>query len=314
MNLLVAFHAPLDARGCGRSLYDYADLNETLLGNRSVICLRKGSIDDVPGVVRRFEARFSMLPYDDLSQLNGLLGGARVDVIFCIKSGAPDALSRAVTCCRQAVHAVFQEGDSVPHGDRFAWVSPWLAERYGGECVPPIVRPIGPVPDLRGELGIPPGAYVFGRHGGWTEFNVDFVKRAVPEMASPDCWFVFLSTAPFCSHPNVRFIPTTDDMGYIDRFILTCDAMLHARSRGETFGVSCAQFNAAGRMVLSLRGSPERGHFWLLGVNIVPYGDEAELRARCDAFTRERPRAVDVVTAEYSAEKVMRKFEEVFLR
>lgn len=313
--LVVAFcgHV-LDARGTGRSIFDYADLNESMLGNRSLI-LVNDAMDNRAGTVDRLARRFpdGICHYRDPREIDGIIRARAVDVFFCVKSGDPDDYHRHVHACRTANHGVF---GGQAHGDRFAWVSPWLAEKYGGECVPPIVRRPNPrLGDLRAELGIPAGEFVVGRHGGWPEFDLPQAQEAVRKLARGGMRFVFLSTEPFSAEPTVAFLPVTDDLSRVDQFVYTCDVMLHGRRRGETFGMSCAQFNAANRRVLAWGPAAERGHFHVFGEGIVPYLGVDDLCMQLELM-RDFPhmrRARDVVTDRFSAEEVMAKFKRVFL-
>jgi hypothetical protein len=48
-------------------------------------------------------------------------------------------------------------------------------------------------------------------------------------------------------------------------FLATCDAMIHARDTGETFGLAVAEFAVLAKPVITFEGSKERAHleiFW----------------------------------------------------
>ena len=92
--------------------------------------------------------------------------------------------------------------------------------------------------------------------------------------------------------------------------------MLHARHRGETFGLACAEFAAAGRKVLTWTGSPEKAHFDHLGQMMVGYDNAEQLLAYLSALRRSdlRPEEDLAGVAErFSPENVMSQFQEVFL-
>lgn len=137
--------------------------------------------------------------------------------------------------------------------------------------------------DRWSEVGIPTDATVFGRHGGDDSFDIPWVQATVVETAKkyPDIWFLFLNTREFrgaSGVPNIRFLPATADPILKRRFLNSCDAMLHGRQRGETFGLSCLEFAVLGKPVLTYAGSPERAHLEILGKAAVPYRDAKELR------------------------------------
>ena len=54
------------------------------------------------------------------------------------------------------------------------------------------------------------------------------------------------ATDPFLGRPH---LPPTADVARLHAFIRSCDAMLHGRTGGETFGLACAEFSAFNRPV-----------------------------------------------------------------
>jgi glycosyltransferase involved in cell wall biosynthesis len=57
-----------------------------------------------------------------------------------------------------------------------------------------------------------------------------------------------MNTHPFCEpRPNIIHLPASSDCDTKSRFIRSCDAMLHARYDGETFGLAVAEFSAHNR-------------------------------------------------------------------
>lgn len=304
----------LDSRGLGMATYHNAHLNEARLGNESLVFYNSRNPFNHPGTVQRYAKRFPLFDYANLEQANLTLRCVKADACYVPKSGEIDEPAHAITCCPQLNHAVF---GGVAHGHRFAWVSEWLSSHRGkGEpYVPAVVLPPPNLDNLRAQLGISPDAVVFGRHGGWDSFNIKFVQATVTAYARAHSgvYFVFLSTEPFCSEPNVRFLPTTDSWPYIYQFINTCDAMIHARDRGETFGVACAQFNAARKLVITYGNSPELAHLDILGEQVRVYTDPSSLVSQLDRFCAERTPAVDVCSERFSPEAVIQKFQAVFL-
>ena len=109
----------------------------------------------------------------------------------------------------------------------------------------------------------PPDATVFGRHGGKETFSVDYARAAVVEVARarPDVFFLFLNTYPLHERlPNIIYLERTSDEEAVGRFIRTCDAMLHARVGGETFGLAVAEFSAHNRPVITSAEHDDHGH------------------------------------------------------
>lgn len=114
--------------------------------------------------------------------------------------------------------------------------------------------------------------------------------------------------------PNVRFLPPTADPVRKRKFLNSCDAMLHGRARGETFGLSCLEFAMLGKPVLTFSGSPERAHLEILGDFALPYAHPEELWARLQAPDSLKRRPDSARFAAYQPQPVMKKFAEVFLR
>jgi hypothetical protein len=108
-------------------------------------------------------------------------------------------------------------------------------------------------------------------------------------------------------------LPATSDPVERSRFINTCDAMLHARRVGETFGLACAEFSAHNKPVITWAGAKCQAHIDMLQGTAITYRNGRELT---DTLLEFRPDAAvqwDVVTDAFSPERVMRKFDKVFL-
>ena len=316
----VAFHVnEILERGTGVAVYDYAHYNEAILGNRSILVTR-GPEHCQPEALQRCRARFEVVHYGAGDRLEeDALAPRGVDVLVAIKSGERDGvLTRGIRC---AVQAVFQRNE--PHGHVYAYNSEWLARRMqgaAGRFVPHIVHPPADSADLRSQLGIPRDAIVFGRHGGPTTFDLTWVPPVVTTVARRrrDLHFVFLNTT--FPRPrfralskNVHFLPATVDPAARSRFINTCDAMIHARQGGESFGLACAEFSAHGKPVITWSGGVDRAHHEILGASALLYEDGAQLEELLMRFEPDPSRRWDVVTGRYSPERVMQRFREVVL-
>ena len=62
------------------------------------------------------------------------------------------------------------------------------------------------------------------------------------------------------------------------RFFATCDAMLHAREEGETFGMAVAEFSLRNKPVITYNGSGQydNAHVRMLGSKALLYCQTAE--------------------------------------
>lgn len=299
-----------DNRGTGNATFDYASFNEEVLGNRSRLYVLNASQCD-PLMADKVARRFG--GYSDLRELSA---GNAPSVLYHIKSGEDDGVR--FPRVRYAVHVVFT-GDQ-PHGDRYVAVSEWLARQWSIPFVPHIVRLSPPAFDLRERLGIAPDAVVLGRHGGIDSFDVPWVWRGIRRALAvrSDLYFILMGTKRprFLWPPRrgrVIFLPATADDQLKSAFIHACDGMLHARLRGETFGLACGEFAVAGKRVLTFSRSAERAHIELLGALAMTYADEDDLLGLLEGFKRS-----DKVTGsgydQFDPPRVMERFAKEFLR
>jgi len=100
--------------------------------------------------------------------------------------------------------------------------------------------------NMREELKIPENSIVYGRHGGYEQFDISYVHPIVYKVAknNPNIYFLFVNTQPFCdSLPNIIHLDKIVDLDKKVEFINTCDAMLWARTDGETFGIAIGEFS-----------------------------------------------------------------------
>jgi hypothetical protein len=310
-------------RGTEVAVYDYADFGERCLGLTSYV-LYPG-LEGYHGARDKFTRRFGAKRVIGLQvdEVGAFLENKCIGHVYIIKEGTPYVpdvrlLPRSV---RSLVHCVFHA--NTPHGDVYAKISPCV--RGFAPVVPHIVRSCDPHgPNLRVELGLPADATVFGRHGGWDTFDIQFASRAVIEVArarADSIYFVFLNTAPFTTpRRNIIHLPRTSDVGRISSFIRTCDAMLHARSGGETFGLACAEFSAHNRPVLASAAHDDDGHGsmhldTLRGHNLERffYRDHASLVHQMLHFDRNQRGDFNAHRA-FEPAAVMSQFEHVFLR
>lgn len=295
----------LDNRGTGNAMFDYAYYNEKILGNKSIIYTFSGGNHNAKAV-ERFGRHFPI-------SANPNPMTTAVDVMYHIKSGEDDGIR--FPRLKYAVHAVFNARH--PHGDRYAAVSQWLGERDGVPYVPHIVALPYHTTHLREKLGIPHDAIVFGRHGGFDTFDIPWVWDVVNKVARSTlpAYFLFMNTAkPEMVLPdNVIFLPETSSEVEKRKFINTCDAMLHARQRGETFGLAVAEFSSCGKPVFTYGNSPEKAHLVELsnfGYERFFYTDPFELTMRLLTFDRDT--TAPAFTSFYP-EQVMGQFKKLFL-
>ncbi len=314
----VGFHSHgLTLRGSEVALLDYALLNESILRNRSYL-----AVPDRPGlenhpVFQTWRSKLPCLVYRNREDLADKLRGEGVEVFYQIKPGRNDGF--VIPGVRNCIHAMFAETEF--HGDVYVYVSRWLSRVMTGRedrFVPHLVRVFPSRENLRAKLGIPPEARVFGRHGAADTFNLPFAQEVVRRHARehPEDHFCFLHTANFLPRgeqlPNVHFLPGTHDLEEKGAFLHTCDAMLHAREHGETFGLAVGEFAALGKPVITFAASRERAHLESLGSEALTYRNESELGSILKNF--QRGEAGKTAYHDYADPKtVMEIFRRIFL-
>jgi hypothetical protein len=310
----------LSFRGTEVAIYDYAHFNETILGNISVIINK--DIYTRNEVRDRFEGRFHDRFYDcgSWEEMDEALRAAHVDILYVIKPCTvhpryPDGTITHV--CKTVAHLVFP-WPSQAKFDCYAHISDWMAQNhkgYGSNVVPHMVYLPDEKKDMRTELGIPADATVFGRYGGWDTFDVSFVQDVVKEIAQedPTRYFIFLNTPHFCSLPNVIFLEKTTDLNKKTQFINTCDALLHARSLGETFGLTCAEFSIRNKPVITWTDSPQKAHIQFLGPKGIYYKTADDLKGILRTFKPDPYKNWDMFSKRFSPEPVMQQFEALFI-
>jgi hypothetical protein len=298
-------------RGTSVATYAYAKYNEEILGNTSIILVPANAGREALDLYQgRFSEVHTFQVQDDIIAFT-----RNADFCYALTSGIPAPFDLNKSACRVGIHCVFTA--HCPHGDVYAAVSEWVALNYALKCVPVvphIVELSQCDQDLRAELGIPRDAVVFGRYGGYHEFNIFAVMQTIAHslLHREDIYFLLMNTQPFFEHPRLLYLPKTLDFKRKTRFVNTCDAMIHARREGETFGLAVGEFSIRRKPVITWFWSHDRHHITTLGENGIYYRTPIELFKILTEFKKGEQRP-DCYSAKYYPEKVMEQFETVFL-
>ena len=280
------FANTLNYRGTTVAVTDYALMNQALLNNQSVIGYDQnvwfgdGNLDNtLPDVVNSLREKFEVIPCT-WSNINHVCEQHKIDKFYVIRGGWSEPLPDV---CDTMVHTVFNIYE--PHGNHYYYVSEWLSNQTFTQhhthvdhvnhmvCLPP------PNKNLRTTWQIPDYAKVIGRHGGFTTFDIPWVKHVINRILEYrlDYYFVFLGTEPWIRHPRVIFLDPESDSQFKSNYINSCDVMLHARLSGESFGMSIAEFLWFNKPVLTWQGGPDQNHTHMLKNSPLIYQDAAEL-------------------------------------
>ncbi|MGD8782222.1 MAG: hypothetical protein PVH88_25060 [Ignavibacteria bacterium] len=316
----IAFHSyGFSLRGCDIALFDYAYYNEELLGNKSIIIMDGNSVHKNENMLTMFKNRFGKIYfYNDVEDIDEIISQSKVEMFFLLKHGFNDGiLSQKAKNCVQAVFRTLEE-----HGDVYAVNSEWLSRGYSKgkfDYVPRIIN----LPEVnlhfRDHLNIPEEAIVFGRYGGFDTFDIDFVHETVIEIAEErdDIYFLFMNTDDSFlkgkKYDNIKFFAGTADLKIKTAFIQTCDAMLHARNRGETFGVAIGEFSSKNKPVITFARSPEQAHYWHLKHKGIYYFSKEQLYDILTTLRKNPGYNYDVFSEKFSPERVMQRFKKVFI-
>jgi hypothetical protein len=306
----------MSLRGSENALWDYANFNETILGNHSVICHPAALENAENPTFAKWKDRFPLVPYRTKAELSSKLKERGVDILYQIKPGPYDGF--IIPGVKNCIHSMFLSDEF--HGDSFAYVSRWASRVMTGReesFVPHFVPQLESKIELRENLGISKKARIFGRHGGWDTFNIPFVREAVVQHArqNPEDHFMFLNTEPIRGtegFSNVHYLPATIDPVEKAKFLATCDAMLHARWHGETFGLAVGEFAVLGKPVITFSESRERAHLEMLENQALLYRNGRQLADILEEFVPHSTRGTQY--EEYgNPQAVMQMFREKFL-
>lgn len=311
----IAFHSnQLGIRGTEVALYDYAYYNETILNNKSFIISDKNK--DMQAL-QKFKDKFNVFLYDKFEDCFSFIRENNIEGVYYQKAGDFDG--KIVPGVKNYIHAVFQERQS--HGDVYCYISKWLADEMNMKdmYVPYIVYLPNSKKNYREKLNIEQEQIVLGRHGGINEFDIPFVYSVVTEIAKKreDVVFLFMNTRPFCSnYKNIKFIEGTYNLQHKSDYICTCDYMIHARHRGETFGLAVSEFLFHDKPVISWSNGLDKNHIDMLGNKGLWYNNEDDLyHLLLNLKKNNKPSGYyKSIVNDFSPEIVMKRFNDIFLK
>lgn len=309
-------------RGTEIAVYDYADCNETLLQNKS-ICFhfpkektQRYGWPYVDEVFEKFKQRFQMVEIQEFAELNGRCVNMGVSVLYMQTAGVIEQYPfiPPVTDVPYAIHCVFTT--KYKFGDYYFPISDSLNTKDGTQypVVPYMIRVHDTQETMRKELGIPEDAIIFGRYGGLNQFDCTFAQEAVQEVAknNSNIYFLFMNTQKFCEETEtIRFLPREIRDYEKRKFINTCDAFLHGRMGGETFGLAIGEFAICDKPIFTLRSDVDNAHLDILGKDAIVYHDKESLVQLLTAFTKSSHDMSTNGYKKYTPDIVMQQFATV---
>jgi hypothetical protein len=310
-------------RGTEVASYDYANYNETILGNKSyIIAFSKEKrkemgwpCEDV--TYDKFKSRFTLLEIEDIKDITIIIDEYKIDVFHTLVYGtkADEYKFEDKTIwkgCKTIKHCVFDT--TCPESDYYCSISDYLNKKYNTNVhvFPHMIYLPETSETFRDKLGIPSDATVFGGYGGANNFNIEYVKKVVYEVAKehPHIYFLFANFKPFCdSLPNIIHLPCILDPTEKSKFINTCDAMIWGRQDGEIMSIAQGEFSIKNKPIIC---SPvgDLGHYFTLQRQALWYTNQDNLRAILTNFNRDEMKKYDWnAYKEYTPLNVMNRFK-----
>jgi hypothetical protein len=311
----ILFHDnALSIRGTTIALFDYALFCKKLFNIDCKFIYNSNLIVNDNSVIDKFKSEFGnvVYSYSNTIEMQNIINDVSPDIFFMIKNGHNDGIIS--NNCKNYILAV---GTNISrrdiHGDKYFVCSPFLSKITGIDYVPHMINLPEVNDDLRNELNIPGDAIVFGRNGGYETFDLPFVKGVIRDILSikENYYFIFQNTETFINHPRVLFLEKNPDMNFKTKFINTCDAHLHARIVGESFGLTCGEFSIRNKPVITWNGSVERNHIDILADKALLYNNYDDLMNLLLTFDKNKFNDWNCYR-EYLPNPVMDKFKKLY--
>jgi hypothetical protein len=328
MKTVAFFVRHFTERGTEVSLYNYAKYNEEILGNKSIIIYFSNETKaklhwpTTDTTLKKFSDRFESIEINNIYNISAVISSYNISIFYTQTHGMIEenvyqfSNKELWGKCKTIKHCVFDV-----HGresDYYCSISNFLANTNKNGDKIPVLPYIVTLPSstehLRSNLNIPEDATVFGGYGGQYSFDIKYVHSVIYNIASnnPNIYFLFANFEKFCpSHPNIIHLPSIIEATEKTKFINTCDAMLWARSGGETFGLAIGEFSINNKPVIATKVG-EFAHVELLGDKAIWYSNEKDLYNILTTFKKEEASKKDWnAYRDYSPEKVMTIFKNI---
>lgn len=312
-------------RGTEVALYDYAKYNETILNNKSyIICFTQKKQSELGFLTERvcynkFKKLFTIIEINGINEMNHIIEKYSLSFFYTLTHGSANDIyqfdnKKLWGNCKTIKHCVFATNHK--ESNFYISISEILNEKF--ETNIQVIPHIVDLPDinenLRIELNIPENALVIGRYGGFEEFNINMTHQAIIEylQKNENIYFLFMNTCVFFQHPKIIYIDKNIDVEFKTKFINTCDAMIHSRKIGETFGLSIAEFSIKNKPVITCPcGDLE--HIKILGEKAILYENKEQLiNIFCNMKSIINSRSDWNAYKLYSPKYVMTLFEQIF--
>ena len=248
-------------RGTEVAIYDYAKYNEDILFNKSyIICFTPLQQQKLGFPVERisynkFNSKFKIIEINGIDEMEDVIKKYNLSFFYTLTHGNRDIYQfenkNIWGNCKTIKHCVFDT--SYSESDFYISISSVICKNKNITVIPHIISLPNCDEDLRNDLNLPQDSIVFGRYGGFTEFNLSIAHNAIIEFLNlnDNTYFLFMNTNKFYIHPKIIYLNLNIDLIYKVKFINTCNAMIHARIDGETFGLSIGEFSIKNKPIIT---------------------------------------------------------------
>lgn len=313
------FVQEMNFRGITNSIFEYAYYNETILKNKSYIFFFKFSKSNENEVINEFKKNFRTYEINKFENIKTLKDDLKIDFIYH-QVGKADDLDFSYST-QSMVHLVFPQDTYKIRKNIYFFISSWLSKECSNfkiPYVPYIVNLDSDKKNLRKKLGIKSTDIVFGCHGGNTSFDLPFVHQTIINIAKKraDIYFIFLNINKFSHQSNIIFLKGTFEKKLKNAFINSCDAMIHGRSIGESFGLACAEFAIKNKPIFTYEFSRDRAHIFMLKNKIFTYSSMNSLYNLIINFNKNKFRKFNTsnVYKKFNPQTVIRLFKKIYIK
>jgi hypothetical protein len=320
----IIFHSNvISERGVCVAIYDYAFYGRKYLNLNPIIVYDLKS-DNYQSSVDHFKKEFDVIGYENFEEVQRIVDDRNIEYFYAQKYGVNDGIQ--VRNAKNLIHSVFSRDLSQVHGDVYAFISEWMSSTldYQIPFVPYMINLPNHEEDMRSELNIPLQDLVIGRYGGYDTFNIEFAWECISEALEKrkDLWFIFYNTPQIIQHERCLYFDCIVDQNSKVKYINTCDAFLHARDYGETFGAAILEFACKNKQIISyddlelqnLHPLGGRNHFMYLNNNCHKYKNKNNLYNILLNIGKNNPFNTLYLNEEFSPQRVITIFENVFLK
>ena len=323
--MIVGFHLDeFSLRGVTVATVAYAKAWSEILGNKSILIKYDNYSNQRKEINKAWHSEnLEIIRYNSNNQLDSILGSAGIEALYILCSGQKEERFSNLRVPIW-IHAVFPSNIKDIHGERYACISDWLTKESFNKRIPYVPHIVNSSEvrkskeAWREENKIKSDAIVIGSLGGRDSFDLKLAQIGLFNalQCKKNLYFIALNHRKFINHERALFMPGTDIQAIKHEFINCCDAMLHGRAQGETFGLACVEFAASGKPILAWEHAPERQHLEHFCQKKLQYTTANELSKKILTLDPEEWNQAErkKTIRKFDSLKVTNLFEQVFAK